>query len=159
MEKHMQIIKTIQNQTEQQSGTGRQVPVEKKMRLIQSIREENMDNRMKIWQREKFLYGTNNMNSMPPLWAKGESMHMREPYMDGVNPDEITPVTNTFRIRMTAAVILFVAFLICDAGGHKILGYSMNDIYGLISEDYFQIYDDKSADELPQLTELLGIDE
>lgn len=155
----MQIIKALQNQTEQQSGARSQVPVEKKMRLIQSIRQENMDNRMKVWQREKFLYGTNNMNSMPPLWAKGEPMQMREPYMDGANPDEITPVTNTFRIRMAAAIILFVGFLLCDASGYKILGYSMNDVYGLISEDYFQIYDDKNLDELPQLTELLKLDD
>ena len=155
----MQIIKSLQNQTEQANGTRGQIPVEKKMRLIQSIREENMDNRMKIWQREKFLYGTNNMNSMPPLWSKGEGMQMGEGYRNGENLDEITPVTNTFRIRMTAAIILFVAFLLCDASGYKIWGYSMNDIYGLISEDYFQIYDDKNVNELPQLTELLKLDD
>ena len=155
----MQIIKTIQNQTEQTNGTKRQVPVDKKMRLIQSIRAENMDNRMKIRQRENFLYGTGSMNNMPPLWSKGEPMQMGEAYLNGENPEEITPVTNTFRIRMAAAIMLFVGFLLCDAGGYKIWGYSMNDIYGLITEDYFQIYNDKNADELPQLTELLGFDE
>lgn len=155
----MQIIKTIQNQTEQTNGTKRQVPVDKKMRLIQSIRAENMDNRMKIRQRENFLYGTGSMNNMPPLWSKGEPMQMGEAYLNGENPEEIAPVTNTFRIRMAAAIMLFVGFLLCDAGGYKIWGYSMNDIYGLITEDYFQIYNDKNADELPQLTELLGFDE
>ncbi|MCH5255912.1 MAG: hypothetical protein J1D87_01415 [Lachnospiraceae bacterium] len=155
----MQIIKTIQNQTEQTNGTKKQVPVDKKMRLIQSIRAENMDNRMKIRQRENFLYGTGSMNNMPPLWSKGEPMQMGEAYLNGENPKEIAPVTNTFRIRMAAAIMLFVGFLLCDAGGYKIWGYSMNDIYGLITEDYFQIYNDKNADELPQLTELLGFDE
>ena len=155
----MQIIKTIQNQTEQNSGTKRQVPVDKKMRLIQSIRAENMGNRIKIRQRESLLYGTGSINNMPPLWSKGDTMQMEESYLNGENPEEITPVTNTFRIRMAAAIILFVGFLLCDAGGYKVWGYSMNDIYGLITEDYFQIYNDKNADELPQLTELLGFDE
>lgn len=148
----MQIIKTLQNQTGQGRNLKGQVPVEKKMRLVQSIRAENMDNRMKIRQREKFLYGT---ESMPPLWNRGEPMQVGAEYPDGGNPEEMTPMSGTFKIRMAAAIILFVAFLLCDAGGYKILGYSMNDIYGLISEDYFQIYEDKSADELPQLTEFL----
>ena len=43
-----------------QQGT-RQVPVEKKMKLAQYIRAENMDNRMKIRQREKILYGFQNL--------------------------------------------------------------------------------------------------
>ncbi|MCH5249910.1 MAG: hypothetical protein J1E98_08250 [Lachnospiraceae bacterium] len=154
----MQIIKTIQNQTEQTNGTKRQVPVDKKMRLIQSIRAENMDNRIKIRQRENFLYGTGSMSNIPPLWSKGEPVQMGETYLNGDNPEEITPVTNTFRIRMAAAIMLFIGFLLCDVGGYKILGYSMNDIYGLITEDYFQIYNDKNTDELLQLTELIKLD-
>lgn len=154
----MQIIKNLQNQTEQADSTRRQVPVEKKMRLVQSIRAENMDNRMKIRQRENFLYGTS-ISSMPSLWNKGEAMQMGEAYPNGENPEEITPVTNTFKIRMTAAIILFIGFLLCDVSGHKIWGYSMNDIYGLITEDYFQIYSNKDAEELPQLTELLRLDD
>ena len=154
----MQIIKTFQNQIEQAGGTKRQVPTEKKLKLIQSIRAENMDNRMKIRQRENLLYGTNSMNNMPPLFSKGETMQMGEPYLGVENPEEMTPVNSTFKIRMAAAIILFVGFLLCDVGGYKILGYSMNDIYGLITEDYFQIYDNKNANELPQLTELLKLD-
>ena len=160
----MQILKTIHNNTEQSTITNgkanstRQISTDKKLRLIQSIRAENMDNRMKIRQRENFLYG-NNMNNMPPLLNKGESMYMGDPYRDAENPEEVTHVTNTFKVRMAAAIILFVAFLLCDVGNYKVWGYSMNDICGLISEDYFRIYADKTADELPQLTELLQLDD
>ena len=50
-----------------QQGT-RQVPVEKKMKLAQYIRAENMDNRMKIRQREKILYGSS-VPSPPPIYS------------------------------------------------------------------------------------------
>lgn len=153
----MQIIKTLQNQTEQVREQKRQVPVDKKMRLVQSIRAENMDNRMKIRQRERFLYGTE--SSTVPLWGKGESMQMADGYPNGENPEEMTPGSSTFKLRMTAAILLFVAFLLCDVGGYKFWGYSMNDIYGLISEDYFHIYNNKNVEELPQLTELLQLDD
>ncbi len=126
------------------SGSGnpnnrKQVPVEKKMQLAQYIREENMDNRMKIRQREKILYGT---DSMPPLWSKGEPPWKEEYLRQDENaPDQIPPSPSTFKLRMAAAIFLFIGFLLCDAGQYKIFGYSMSDIYGMISNDYFQIYD------------------
>ncbi len=126
------------------SGSGnpnnrKQVPVEKKMQLAQYIREENMDNRMKIRQREKILYGT---DSMPPLWSKGEPPWKEEYLRQDENaPDQIPPSSGTFKLRMAAAIFLFIGFLLCDAGQYKIFGYSMSDIYGMISNDYFQIYD------------------
>ncbi len=155
----MQIMKTFQNRPSQNGISKRQVPTDKKMRLIQSIRAENMDNRLKIRQRENFLYGTG--SGLPPVLGRAGAMkfyNMEDAYGNGENPDEMTPASGTFRIRMIAAVILFVAFLLCDAGGYKIWGCSANDIYGLISEDYFKLYNDKNVDELPQLTELLKIE-
>lgn len=130
----------------------RQVPVEKKMKLAQYIRAENMDNRMKIRQREKILYGT---ESMPPLFHKGEPLRMTEYMENGEGTETPEPAVSTFRLRMAAAILLFIGFLLCDAGQYRLFGYSMNDIYGMISEDYFQIYDTEHPEELPQLSELL----
>ncbi len=131
---------------------GSQIPVERKMRLAQYIRAENMDNRMKIREREKILYGTDNM---PPLWNRGESLRTEgylrpEDSMETQMPE--TP--GTFKLRMAMAIILFIGFLLCDAGQYKIFGYSMNDIYGMISEDYFKLNDSENTVEFPQLTEL-----
>lgn len=126
------------NQIEQGQRLKRQMPIDKKLRLAQYIRAENMDNRMKIRQRERLLYGV-------------DSAERNGFYSEEV-PNE---VTGTFRLRMAAAVILFIGFLMCDAGQYKIFGYSMNDVYGMISEDYFKLYDSENMDELPQLTELL----
>lgn len=130
----------------------RQVPVEKRIKLAQYIRAENMDNRMKIRQREKILYGTENM---PPLFHKGEPLRMTEYMGSGDGTEEPVPDVSTFRLRMAAAILLFIGFLLCDAGQYRLFGYSMNDIYGMISEDYFQIYDAEHPEELPQLSELL----
>ena len=124
-----------------------QIPIEKKMELAQYIREENMGNRMKIRQREKILYGT---ESAVPLW---------EEHNGNADDMQVQPTESTFKFRMAAAIMLFVAFLLCDAGGYKIFGYSMNDIYGMISEDYFQVYDNTDGeDDAIQLTELLQLD-
>ena len=145
-----------QNQTERNIRTEKQVPVERKMKLIQCIRAENMDNRMKIRQREQLLYGADNF---PPLWNKGESLSAEEYIRTGEGAEDTIPTSSgTFKLRMAAAIILFIGFLLCDAGQYKIFGYTMNDIYGMISEDYFQIYDTENGDELPQLTELLKFD-
>lgn len=116
------------------------VPVDKKMQLARYIRAENMDNRMKIRAREKILYGK---DTMPPLWTKGEPLRS-EDYLtrqDESHPDDVPPSSGTFKLRMAAAILLFIGFLLCDAGQYKVFGYSMNDIYGMISSDYFQIYD------------------
>ncbi|MCM1173945.1 MAG: hypothetical protein NC341_02720 [Blautia sp.] len=122
----------------------RQAPVEKKMRLAQYIRAENMDNRMKIRQREKILYGTENM---PPLWNKGEPLRMTEYMGNGEGTGEPGTASGTFRLRMAAAILLFIGFLLCDAGQYRLFGYSMNDICGMISEDYFQLYDAERLEE------------
>lgn len=117
----------------------KQIPVEKKIKLAQYIRAENMDNRMKIRQREKLLYGT---ESSLPLWDKGETSFRREDYLfTEPGPEDIPPdTTNTFRLRMAAAILLFIGFLLCDAGQYKVFGYSMNDVYAMISEDTFALY-------------------
>ncbi len=95
------------------------IPMEKKIKLAQYIRAENMDNRMKIRQREKILYGTENTL---PLWDKGESFR-REEYSllpDGYPEDSPPNSTGTFRLRMAMAILLFIGFLLCDAGQYKV---------------------------------------
>ncbi|MCM1038937.1 MAG: hypothetical protein NC434_06385 [Ruminococcus sp.] len=122
------------------SGKKKQVPVEQKMKLAQYIREENLDNRLKIRAREKILYGT---DTMPPLWTKGEPPR-KEAYLmraEGNPQEDIPQDTGTFKLRMAAAVLLFIGFLLCDAGQYEVFGYSMNDIHAMISDDYFKIYD------------------
>lgn len=130
----------------------KQVPVERKMKLAQYIRAESMDNRARIRQRERILYGAENL---PPVWNKHEPLRPEGYMPDGEGTDAPVPASNTFRFRMAAAILLFIGFLLCDAGKYQLFGYSMNDICGLISEDYFSLYDEEAPAELPQLSELL----
>lgn len=121
-------------------------PIEKKMELAQYIRNENMGNRMQIRQREKIIYGT---EREMPFGENAETMENgRTPQSDG-----------SFKFRMAAAVMLFAAFLLCDASDYKIFGCSMNDLCEMISEDYFQVYDNTDRENVTtQLTELLRLD-
>lgn len=150
------------NQIDRNQRLKKQVPIDKKLRMAQYIRAENMDNRMKIRQRERLLYGT---ESPPLLLGKDEAMYMEEARRAGVDArssmhaDAVSPgVSGTFRLRMAAAIILFIGFLLCDAGEYKLFGYSMNDIYGMLSEDYFKLYDSENAGGFPELTELFNLD-
>ena len=129
------------------------VPVERKMELAKYIREENMGNRMKVRQREKILYG---VNDPLPLFSK-EKRSTYYTDMETQDNSQETIVGSTFRLRMTAAIILFVGFLLCDAGGYHVFGYSMNDIYEMIEKDYFQAGDALEEGSI-QLTELLDFD-
>lgn len=129
------------------------IPVEKKMELAKYIREENMGNRLKVRQREKILYGT---NDTLPLFSRDKRSSYYAETENPDNPQEGT-IEGTFRIRMTAAILLFVGFLLCDAGGYHILGYSTGDIHNMIQKDYFQ--PGKENDEtFVQLSQLLGLD-
>lgn len=149
------------NQTETNQRLKPRVPVDKKLRLAQHIRQENMDNRMKIRQRERLLYGT---ETSVPLWEKSSSFHSGDTLREGMDAvdmhseETIPDASGSFKLRMTVAIFLFIGFLLCDAGQYKIFGYSTSDLYGMITEDYFQINDAENAKQLPQLSELLKLD-
>ncbi|MCM1145105.1 MAG: hypothetical protein NC318_04580 [Blautia sp.] len=153
----MQIKRTLTTQPEKKQPPKKQVPIDKKLRMAQYIREENLDNRMKIRQRERLLYG---MDNSLPLWDKGNALHREEAFytgaeegnMQGAEPEQ--PFSSTFKLRMAIAIALFIGFLLCDAGQYDVFGYSMNDVYGMISEDYFQINDSENEQNRIQLTEL-----
>lgn len=157
----MQGNKEKENRIESYQRPKTRVPIDKKLRLAQYLRQENMDNRMKIRQRERLLYGT---DASVPLWEKGNSFHSGETFRESMDttdprPEETMPdATGSFKFRMTVAIFLFIGFLLCDAGQYKIFGYSTSDLYGMITEDYFQINDSENTKEQPQLSELLKLD-
>jgi hypothetical protein len=108
------------------------IPLEKKMELAQYIREENMDNRQKIRQRESIFYGT---EKKQPLYTKDALA-----YSDLAKPENermSVGTFGTFKYRMIMAVLLFAAFLLCDTNGGKIGQYTTDDVYQLITEDTF----------------------
>lgn len=122
------------------------IPLEKKMELAQYIRNENLGNRMQIRQREKIIYGTE--RELPLI-----------EYTENSENKNVIQQEGSFKFRMVAAVLLFAAFLLCDAGNYKLFGYSMNDICSMISEDYFQMYATNAEENVTsRLTGLLQLD-
>lgn len=135
------------------------IPLEKKLELAQYIREENMGNRMKIRQREKIVYGT---DTRTPLYDKGTlNTHMQIPYGAEGAPDQEVPGLShgTFKYRMIIAVLLFVAFLVCDTNGSKIGKYTTSDVHDMITADSFHLYDGGGSETMEGLASLLDFGE
>lgn len=132
------------------------IPLEKKMELAQYIREENMGNRMKIRQREKILYGT---STQPPIYTRGtlNGHGIQQDYANAHIENEGIPSvsTGTFKYRMIIAVLLFVAFLVCDTNQNSIGNYTTNDVHDMIMADTFHLYDDDGSKTMEGLAGLL----
>ncbi len=132
----------------------KKVTPEKKMQLARYIREENMGNRMRIRQRENILYGKE--TPFPPF-EKGTLMETDR--LSGYGPAAEEGrvqdgVTGSFKYRMVLAVLLFVAFLLCDTRGSKIFSYSTDEVYHMIVEDSFHLYDGGENAVVEELTGL-----
>jgi hypothetical protein len=108
------------------------ISLEKKMELAQYIREENLDNRQKIRQRESIFYGTDNKT---PLYTKDNLSY--DKWNRQENTELSVGLSGSFKVRMIIAVLLFAAFLLCDTNGGKIGQYTTDDVYQLIAEDTF----------------------
>lgn len=134
--------------------TEKKVTPEKRMELARYIREENLGNRLKLRQREHILYGK---ESPLPLYEKGllngdESL----PGYGNTENGEGLPgnATNGFKYRMALSVLLFVGFLLCDTRDSKILTYSTGDVYDMIVEDSFHLYDGGENAVMEELADL-----
>lgn len=131
------------------------MPVEKKMALVQYIRQENLDNRMRVRQRERILYGA---GSPLPLWDKGKyNLDMAKEQEQALDPYEHSygrepGYTGTFKYRMIIAILLFVGFLVFDTNGNKIGEYSTNDIHEMIVADAFHLYDGEESEEYEKIS-------
>lgn len=131
----------------------KKVTPERKMELARFIREENMGNRMKLRQRESILYGK---DAPLPLFERGQ---LSEPNaLSGNIPTGETGipegVSGSFKYRMTLAVLLFVAYLLCDTKGSAIFSYSTDDVYQMIVADSFHLYDGGENAVMEELAEL-----
>ena len=81
-----------------------QVSTETKLRLVQMIRAENQENRIKMQSRERLL----NYGYVPPeKWKEADN---------GVNSGFLVG----FRIRLALAFFLFLAFFFFDYSGAKV---------------------------------------
>lgn len=57
---------------------------------------------------------------------------------------------------MVLAVLLFVAFLLCDTRGNNILSYSTDDVYNMIRADSLHLYDGGENAVMEELADLFN---
>ena len=102
------------------------VSSEKKLQLIRRIREENEMNQNTIRGREAFLYGK------------------QTPYVSfrdgrGEGDAENMPAVSTFRLRITAALLLFGVFYSLVSRDAALFGIDSEQIYEAVETDYSPI--------------------
>lgn len=118
----------------------KKVTPERKMELARYIREENWGNRVKLRQRESILYGK---DTPLPIFEKGQLSEPEAfsgygaPTGDAGTPNAV----GSFKYRMALAVLLFVAFLLCDTKGSNIFSFSTDEVYRMIVADSLHLYD------------------
>ena len=134
----------------------KKVTPEKKMELARYIREENLGNRMKLRQREHILYGK---YTQLPLFDRGQLAESESfPGYGMLDREAGVPdgAMGSFKYRMVLAVLLFVAFLLCDTRGNNILSYSTDDVYNMIRADSLHLYDGGENAVMEELADLFN---
>ncbi len=104
---------------------------DQKLQLVQRIRAESQDNRMRMRSRERLLYGVSGKTEEEiPLYSRGYHDYGKkgrdaELYAleEGVGNAAEVPFSS-FKIRMVLAAVLFTAFLLADADSGTIAGIS-----------------------------------
>lgn len=119
------------------------ISTDQKLQLVQKIRAESQDNRMKMKSRERMLYGiTGKAEEEFPLYSKGcrdRGKNGREKEWYALEENEENMADNSFssfKLRLMLAVVLFTAFLVADASGETIAGISTTAMREEINKDF-----------------------
>lgn len=119
------------------------ISTNQKLQLIRSIREESQDNRLKMRNREKILYGIESKAGEElPLYTKGYYGNKeKELYAS----EEIPMQGNSFsffKLRLILSAVLFCAFLLADSGAGNIGGISTEKIREEINKNFDAGFDE-----------------
>lgn len=110
---------------------------QKKLMLVQAIRQENECNQYRMKQRRELLYGED----------KGS--------FEAVQEEMSIPgrMSGSFLFRTVIAVFVFVLFLFCDINKIQFYGIKTENILNCMNEDTFHLNEDNAMKE--QLLSLL----
>ena len=97
------------------------VSIEKKLQMIQKIRQEHQMNQNAVRGREAVLYG-NKYNIFPET-------ERSENGSEGI-------YVSTFRLRISAALLLFILFYSVASGDKTFFGINASQVYMAIETDY-----------------------
>lgn len=102
----------------------RKVDTDKKLALIKAIRMQNQYNRQLFHAREGFLYADE------PSARHGELYSLEAEEKD-VNQDK-GKIYGSFRIRFVVALVLLLAFILCDVNQVSYKGENTDTFFGRI---------------------------
>lgn len=124
------------------------ISTDQKLQLVQQIRAENQENRMKMRSRERILYGMDyqvknyQQEQEIPLYSRGyynekRSNTVKELYATQEQTGNIGSGSfSSFKLRLVLAVFLFAAFLVLDSGSGNIAGISTTALREEINKDF-----------------------
>lgn len=113
-------------------GIAGRISVEKKLELVQMMRNESQNNRIKMRGREQILYGRKPSRELVLSAHESEAMSgdkENDPLADGPN------IFRSFKVRLLIAGILFAAFVAWDNGYYPMLPARTEEFYRMISDD------------------------
>ncbi len=102
------------------------IPVSKKLELIQQIRSRYQQDRYDMFHREKLLYG----RTTPLPVDNGD---MKEGTVGEYDEEEHF---STLPLRTLLAVGLFLLIIVCDMSGKSFMGIQPGQCFSAISADY-----------------------
>lgn len=104
------------------------ITVEKKLQLIQQVRSQYNRNQTDLQNREQLLYGRTSSYSPSYSRAAGETpLPLAEKEGAGWG--------GSFKIRLLAAIGLFLVILILDMSGKAIMGVPMERVFEMIARE------------------------
>lgn len=111
------------------------ISAEQKLQMVQMIRAENQDNRIKMRSREKMLYSGETL----PLYSKNykEVYALEEP-----EPIADVPSVSSFKIRLGISILLFAAYLFLNTGAKEFGGITAADIQKQINHEVVFDFED-----------------
>ncbi len=116
------------------------ISTDQKLQLVQRIRAESMDNRMRMRSRERLLYGGGKTEEELPLFSKGYHDYGKGGRELYALEEETAPAGevsfSSFKFRLVLAAVLFTAFLLADSGSGSIAGFSTAAVREEINKDF-----------------------
>lgn len=110
------------------------ISTDRKLALIQDIRQQNQYNRMKCRERERFLYGSS-AEELPYGELHSAETASLKGSLGGAPVYQESRGTKGFKIRLLFAVMLFCAFIFLEYSSSKVYNLTADDLYEKLTEN------------------------
>lgn len=110
------------------------IDTDKKLALIQDIRQENQYNRMKCRERERFLYGNAPMDDRQGELYSTEAASLTGKITGIPSAQESRNGISGFRIRLLLSIFLLGAFIFWNYSGIELYNMTAEMLYEALTE-------------------------